>query len=251
MAQNTFSSIVPSPLENLETRLSKLGSGTKLAKLHTKFWSTNLPDEPISAGGDGDEDMGQEEDESEGEGEDGDGSEDGGEDGDEDEDENEDEDDDETDCYTLDLSTTCIGVKLWVRKEYIKIYDVCDEYLKSATTSDGPLSVVITGQPGIGKSYWIFYALHRCLCEGKPVIWYHDSRRFYSWPKASMNSSVITPPLVSRPVSGRWLTPTKTRTESHLISLCSSPNTLSYSLPPLRVVDGIDWIRPRYLGSLS
>ncbi|KAH9172123.1 hypothetical protein EDB89DRAFT_1851565 [Lactarius sanguifluus] len=114
--------------------------------------------------------MGQEEDESEGEGEDGDGGEDGGED--------EDEDDDETDCYTLDLSTTCIGVKLWVRKEYIKIYDVCHEYLKSAKKEDGPLSVVVTGQPGIGKSYWILYALHRCLCEGKPVIWYYDSRRY-------------------------------------------------------------------------
>ncbi|KAH9037620.1 hypothetical protein EDB85DRAFT_1861243 [Lactarius pseudohatsudake] len=126
--------------------------------------------------------MGQEEDESkaEAEAEDGDGGEDedkdGGEDGDEDEDE--DEDDDETDCYTLDLSTTTIGLKLWVRKEYIKIYDVCDKYLKSATNEDGPLSVVITGQPGVGKSYWIFYALHRCLCEGKPVIWYYDSKRY-------------------------------------------------------------------------
>ncbi|KAH9065068.1 hypothetical protein EDB83DRAFT_2519688 [Lactarius deliciosus] len=131
--QNTFSSI--------------LDPEEPLTKLHAKFWPASLPDEPISAGGDGDEDMGQEEDESEAEAEDGDGG----------EDEDEDEDDDETGCYTLDLSTTCIGVKLW---------------------EDGPLSVVITGQPGIGKSYWIFYALHRCLCEGKPVIWYYDSRRY-------------------------------------------------------------------------
>ncbi|KAH9007281.1 hypothetical protein EDB86DRAFT_2870989 [Lactarius hatsudake] len=193
--QNTFSSIVRSNLQNLETRLFKLDPEDELTELHAKFWPASLPDEPISAGGDGDEDMGQEEDESEAEAEDGDGGEnedkDGGEDEDEDEDEDDDDDDDETGCFTLDLSTTIIGLKLWVRKEYIKIYDVCNEYLKSATNEDGPLSVVITGQPGIGehltltlieiywlkgKSYWILYALHRCLCEGKPVIWYYDSK---------------------------------------------------------------------------
>ena len=28
-----------------------------------------------------------------------------------------------------------------------------------------------------GKSYWILYALCRCLAEGKLVFWYNDSRR--------------------------------------------------------------------------
>ncbi|KAH9017577.1 hypothetical protein EDB85DRAFT_2096392 [Lactarius pseudohatsudake] len=103
--------------------------------------------------------------------------------GQDDEDEDEDEDDHEigSDCHILDLSTTCIGVKLWVHKEYIRIYDVCHEYLKlqcAKKTHGRSLSVVITGQPGIGKSYWIFYTLHRRLCEGKPVIWYHDSTRY-------------------------------------------------------------------------
>ncbi|KAH9180784.1 hypothetical protein EDB89DRAFT_1921070, partial [Lactarius sanguifluus] len=161
MTQNTLSSVLPS---YLQAGLRKLDPEEGLAKLHTDFWSTNPPsDEPISVdadeytgGGGDDEDMGQS-------------------------DEDEDKGDDEigSDCHILDLSTTCIGVKLWVRKEYIRIYDVCQEYLKGANKSHGrSLSVVITGQPGIGKSYWISYALHRHLCEGKPVIWYHDSRRY-------------------------------------------------------------------------
>ncbi len=29
-----------------------------------------------------------------------------------------------------------------------------------------------------GKSYWVLYALRRRLAEGKPVIWYRDSRRY-------------------------------------------------------------------------
>jgi len=33
---------------------------------------------------------------------------------------------------------------------------------------------VVTGQPGIGKSFWIYYALRRCLAERKPVIWYYQ-----------------------------------------------------------------------------
>ncbi|KAI9448465.1 hypothetical protein H4582DRAFT_2124471 [Lactarius indigo] len=100
---------------------------------------------------------------------------------DEGEDEGEDEDDDDgeidSDCYILDLSTIVIGVKLWVRNEYIQIYDFCNKYLESARDK-GPLSVAITGQPGIERTYWIYYALHRRLCEGKPVIWYLGSRRY-------------------------------------------------------------------------
>jgi len=29
-----------------------------------------------------------------------------------------------------------------------------------------------------GKSFWVFYALRRCLAEKKPVIWYHESTPF-------------------------------------------------------------------------
>ncbi|KAK2464475.1 hypothetical protein APHAL10511_003454 [Amanita phalloides] len=39
-------------------------------------------------------------------------------------------------------------------------------------------AVVITGQPGIGKSIWIYYALRRRLAERKPVIWYLDQTRY-------------------------------------------------------------------------
>ena len=40
------------------------------------------------------------------------------------------------------------------------------------------LTVSIETNSLLGKSCWVIYALHRHLTEGKPVIWYHDSRWF-------------------------------------------------------------------------
>ena len=34
------------------------------------------------------------------------------------------------------------------------------------------VSAVVTGQAGVGKTAWIYYALRRRLGEGKPVMWY-------------------------------------------------------------------------------
>ncbi|KAH8994357.1 hypothetical protein EDB86DRAFT_2926188 [Lactarius hatsudake] len=81
-------------------------------------------------------------------------------------------------CYILDLGIPGLGrSKLWIRKEYIQLYDFCEKYLDSCRGEEPP-SVVITGQPGIGKSYWVQYALRRRLAEGKPVMWYRDSRQY-------------------------------------------------------------------------
>ncbi|KAH9043692.1 hypothetical protein EDB85DRAFT_710629 [Lactarius pseudohatsudake] len=80
-------------------------------------------------------------------------------------------------CFVLHIGIPGIE-KVWIRKEYIELYNCCEEYLKGDLQEILAVSVVITGHIGIGKSYWILYALRRRLSEGKPVIWYRDSTRF-------------------------------------------------------------------------
>ncbi|KAI9442329.1 hypothetical protein H4582DRAFT_1809402 [Lactarius indigo] len=82
-------------------------------------------------------------------------------------------------CYILDLGVPDIRrSKLWVRKEYIRLYGYCNKYLELHRDDHMAPSVVITGQPGIGKSYWVVYALCRRLTEGKPVIWFRSGTRY-------------------------------------------------------------------------
>ncbi len=57
-------------------------------------------------------------------------------------------------CYALDLGVKLPPSTLWVRQDYIHIYDYCSgRYAEGPTITTGiPRSVVITGQPGIGVS---------------------------------------------------------------------------------------------------
>lgn len=101
-------------------------------------------------------------------------------------------------CYLLDFQLGLWGSRLWVRKDYIRLYDFCNQWYGQATSGDfryqAP-SVVITGQSGIGrvvflttvsssntarkgKSLWINYAVRRRLGEAKPFIWYCADRGF-------------------------------------------------------------------------
>ena len=41
----------------------------------------------------------------------------------------------------------------WIRKDYIRLYKYCDEYMTSSLDKDKHPSVVITGQSGIGKHF--------------------------------------------------------------------------------------------------
>ncbi|KAH9006497.1 hypothetical protein EDB86DRAFT_2795089, partial [Lactarius hatsudake] len=101
-----------------------------------------------------------------------------------DKDENADEGEGEGDetgpgCFILKLGIPGIWrSELLVRKEYIQLYEYCDKYLESRRNDQKPPSVVITGQPGIGKSYWLTYALCRRLTEGGPVIWFRSGKRY-------------------------------------------------------------------------
>ncbi|KAH9017447.1 hypothetical protein EDB84DRAFT_1276537 [Lactarius hengduanensis] len=121
-------------------------------QLHRKFWLQSLQDVPEneSMNVDKDEDPG----EDEGEG-------------------------DETGPgYILNIDIPNIWPKLLVRKEYIQLYKFCNKYLGLNRNWPIPPSVVITGQPGVGKSCWLTYALCQRLVEGEPVVWFSGTRRY-------------------------------------------------------------------------
>lgn len=59
-------------------------------------------------------------------------------------------------CGILDTGITALGrSKLWIRQEYLRLYKYCDDHLgsKSSNILQESPSVVITGQPGIGKCF--------------------------------------------------------------------------------------------------
>ncbi|KAF8506809.1 hypothetical protein F5888DRAFT_37159 [Russula emetica] len=80
-------------------------------------------------------------------------------------------------CYGLDLGIKFKCSKLWVRQDYIRAYNYCRERHEEGPSDETEMarSVVITGQPGIGKSYWITYAVRRRLGERKPFLWLRGS----------------------------------------------------------------------------
>ena len=125
--ENTIESIVfPEDMHKWE----KLPESRELAELHRRFWlegdeywnpCLNLPWQE-----DADED---------------------------DEDESAEEGDDHAirSGYVLDLDVNVGRSSVWVRKEYIRMYKRCTDHLDTKNTKKKPPSVVITGQPGIGR----------------------------------------------------------------------------------------------------
>ncbi|KAK2462507.1 hypothetical protein APHAL10511_005477 [Amanita phalloides] len=82
-------------------------------------------------------------------------------------------------CYSLEIDIMDFEFpRIWIRAEYIRIYDALEAHYRKSAYPYLPSAVVITGQPGIGKSVWIYYALRRRLAERKPVIWYLDQTRY-------------------------------------------------------------------------
>lgn len=77
-------------------------------------------------------------------------------------------------CHVLDLGIGFKDSKLWVRQDYIRIYDYCERRHEEGPSSASAKarSVVITGQPGVGKTCWVSYAVRRRLGEKKPFLWY-------------------------------------------------------------------------------
>lgn len=57
-------------------------------------------------------------------------------------------------CYVLDIGIERIPLqKIWVRADYVQIYDLCNEKYQEA--QDQAPCVVIPGQPGVGKRCFV------------------------------------------------------------------------------------------------
>lgn len=102
-----------------------------------------------------------------------------------------------------------------------------------------------------GKSYWVRYALRRCLAEKKPIIWYCDSMLYlfveegvYLAPGKSISTELKTLvwTLVDRDES-------PTGVPSHL-AVDDTKHSL-YLVLPLRRADGNRCRRPRTGRSVS
>lgn len=92
-------------------------------------------------------------------------------------------------CFRLDLGHH-FDSKLWVRKDYIRIYDYCvNRYEHVRNKLRKAPSVVITGQPGLGECFsWTFrfqshlYEKENLIGslmlygEAKPFLWYLEQR---------------------------------------------------------------------------
>jgi hypothetical protein len=122
---STYGSIIP----KYRAQWEKLNDNEALAQLHRKFWPQGEPSksdsELLNIHDDEDADSEEGEDNEIGPG-----------------------------CYVLDLGIPGIRCSmLWIRKEYIRLYKCCNEFLEAHRNNQEPPSVVITGQPGIGKCH--------------------------------------------------------------------------------------------------
>ncbi|KIM90035.1 hypothetical protein PILCRDRAFT_812840 [Piloderma croceum F 1598] len=83
-------------------------------------------------------------------------------------------------CYDLDISIDGMAPSsLWIRADYIRIYNFFQaHYDKHAHPMARAPSAVLTGQPGIGKSFWIYYAARRRMAETKPFIWFYKANYY-------------------------------------------------------------------------
>ncbi|EDR03255.1 uncharacterized protein LACBIDRAFT_307487 [Laccaria bicolor S238N-H82] len=79
-------------------------------------------------------------------------------------------------CYMLDIGIDGLISKLWIRAEYIRVFNSVNAHYDEPSFVGKAPCAVVTGQPGIGKSVWVYYALRRCFAERRPVIWYFKQR---------------------------------------------------------------------------
>ncbi|KAF8337726.1 hypothetical protein F5887DRAFT_531087 [Amanita rubescens] len=79
-------------------------------------------------------------------------------------------------CYVLNIGIKGLErSKIWIRADYIRVYNYLETINDGISKAEGVApGAIITGQPGIGKSVWVYYVLRRRLAERKPVIWYRE-----------------------------------------------------------------------------
>ncbi|KAF8525513.1 hypothetical protein BU17DRAFT_41732 [Hysterangium stoloniferum] len=133
----------------------KIAHDRSLAQFHTKFWGTGMNDERDAwSKADGQGALN--------------------------EFEMDVDDDEEADilpgCYFLGTGIEGLPQFIWIRAEYIRIFDACQRQYEGRYFSERPPSFVITGQPGIGKTLWQIYAARRCAAEKRPFLWLYQDR---------------------------------------------------------------------------
>ncbi|KAF8264763.1 hypothetical protein EI94DRAFT_1591703 [Lactarius quietus] len=80
-------------------------------------------------------------------------------------------------CYVLDIGISCMWpTKIWVRREYMRMYQRCYDHLETKRNRQKSPSMVITGHPGIGKHWWLLYVLCRRLVQKEATLFYDSER---------------------------------------------------------------------------
>ncbi|KIL62257.1 hypothetical protein M378DRAFT_108566, partial [Amanita muscaria Koide BX008] len=64
--------------------------------------------------------------------------------------------------------------RLLIRAEYLRIYKWVEDMYEVGKVYR-PSAIVVTGQPGIGQSFWAYYVLRRRLGEKRVSLWYQRS----------------------------------------------------------------------------
>ncbi|KAF8310229.1 hypothetical protein F5887DRAFT_1067704 [Amanita rubescens] len=79
-------------------------------------------------------------------------------------------------CYVLNIGIEALErSKIWIRADYIRVYNYLETINDGISEAEEVApGAIITGQPGIGKSVWVYYVLRRRLAERKAVIWYRE-----------------------------------------------------------------------------
>ncbi|KAF8501877.1 hypothetical protein BU17DRAFT_71946 [Hysterangium stoloniferum] len=128
----------------------KLALDEPLAQFHTKFWGTSMKDESDAwSKADGQGALNELEMDV--------------------------DDDGEVDilpgCYSL-----VIGIEGFTQQFIWRQYEETITHKPGRYFGGRPPSFVITGQPGIGKTFWQVYAARRCASEKRPFLWLHDDK---------------------------------------------------------------------------
>ncbi|KAF8518549.1 hypothetical protein BU17DRAFT_90890 [Hysterangium stoloniferum] len=83
-------------------------------------------------------------------------------------------------CYSLGIGIEGFIPFIWIRAEYIRIFDAFqktyDRAIPLSKITGRPPSFVITGQPGLGKTLWQIYAVRRCASVKRPFLWLYRNR---------------------------------------------------------------------------
>ncbi|KAI9442568.1 hypothetical protein H4582DRAFT_1295642 [Lactarius indigo] len=195
------------------TEVTQLNDFHPLVQLHRKFWLQSMQDVPENESMNIDKNKEVDDDKDEG---------------------------DETGpgCYKLGICIPDIWPDLWVRKEYIRLYEYCNKYLE--LHRNAPIACLTGHHRTTRHCYWIAYALCRRLTEGKPVIWFRSVHRYLfvkegvfeiseDYPAADFKTRIWTFVDADDCKKGipEYLSPQMTK---HVLILSSSPSKARWEL---------------------